>query len=428
MFLPIAWHICLRSDYDNVDLRLDAISLTCTPKIRHFSNSVLTDILFYTSPLYCQTIIDTTTYEMNRLLSLYKARNPEFIGRISLIGHSLGSCILFDLLANQTKDLEPELTSPDAISSPDSFNPSSIDEVLTQLGLQDISHILSSQQIDMESLKMLSEGDLKELGISMGSRKKLSAYISEWKTRSNAKSEKRFLDGCPPPGEIQGYSIIKGVCGTGQISISYPKLNFELSFFFCIGSPIGLFLSVRGTQNLGYNFNFPTCGGFYHIYHPYDYVAYRIEPLIDPKFKSDPELLPHIRGGKRLHLELKENLERLGSELKQTIMYGVHSAVSSIQEFAKSHTMPEGTSKLIPPSIEEIKARQSISTSPEPPPPPPQFHSSLNQGQRVDYVLQVKGIEAINDYLFALSSHSCYWRSEDTVLFCLTKIFSSISS
>ena len=84
-----------------------------------------------------------------------------------------------------------------------------------------------------------------------------------------------------------------------------------------------------------------------------------------------------------------------------------------------------GTSKLIPPSIEDIKARQSAST---PPPPPQQFQSSLNQGQRVDYVLQVKGIEAINDYLFALSSHSCYWRSEDTVLFCLTKIFSSSSS
>ena len=102
-FLPIAWHSCLRSDFDNVDLRLEAISLTSTPKIRHFSNSALTDILFYTSPLYCQTIIDTTTSEMNRILSLYRARNPAFRGGVSLIGHSLGSCILFDMLANQSK-------------------------------------------------------------------------------------------------------------------------------------------------------------------------------------------------------------------------------------------------------------------------------------------------------------------------------------
>ena len=239
------------------------------------------------------------------------------------------------------RDIEPELTSPDGLAS-DRMNPSSVDEVLGSLGLLDLSHTLSSQQIDLESLKMLGEEDLKELGISMGPRKRLANYIGEWKSSNHAKSEKRFLDGCPPPREIQGYNVIKGVCGTGQISIRYPKLEFEPNHLFCIGSPIGLFLSVRGTQKLGYDFTLPTCGGFYHIFHPYDYVAYRIEPLIDPEFKSEPELLPHYRGGKRLHLELKENLERLGTGLKQTIMYGVQTAVSSIQEFAKSHTTPEG--------------------------------------------------------------------------------------
>lgn len=33
----------------------------------------------------------------------------------------------------------------------------------------------------------------------------------------------------------------------------------------------------------------------------------------------------------------------------------------------------------------------------------------LNGGHRVDYVLQEKPIESFNDYLFALSSHACYW-------------------
>lgn len=33
----------------------------------------------------------------------------------------------------------------------------------------------------------------------------------------------------------------------------------------------------------------------------------------------------------------------------------------------------------------------------------------LNSGHRVDYVLQEKPIESFNDYLFALSSHACYW-------------------
>lgn len=33
----------------------------------------------------------------------------------------------------------------------------------------------------------------------------------------------------------------------------------------------------------------------------------------------------------------------------------------------------------------------------------------LNQGNRIDYVLQEKPIEKLNEYLFALSSHLCYW-------------------
>lgn len=34
---------------------------------------------------------------------------------------------------------------------------------------------------------------------------------------------------------------------------------------------------------------------------------------------------------------------------------------------------------------------------------------TLNQGKRLDYVLQEKPIESFNEYLFALSSHGCYW-------------------
>ena len=33
----------------------------------------------------------------------------------------------------------------------------------------------------------------------------------------------------------------------------------------------------------------------------------------------------------------------------------------------------------------------------------------LNGGRRVDYVLQEKPIEKLNEYLFALSSHLSYW-------------------
>lgn len=33
----------------------------------------------------------------------------------------------------------------------------------------------------------------------------------------------------------------------------------------------------------------------------------------------------------------------------------------------------------------------------------------FNAGKRIDYVLQEAPLEIINEYLFALTSHVCYW-------------------
>lgn len=33
----------------------------------------------------------------------------------------------------------------------------------------------------------------------------------------------------------------------------------------------------------------------------------------------------------------------------------------------------------------------------------------INQGRRVDYVLQESPFESFNEYLFALAAHLCYW-------------------
>lgn len=33
----------------------------------------------------------------------------------------------------------------------------------------------------------------------------------------------------------------------------------------------------------------------------------------------------------------------------------------------------------------------------------------LNRGRRIDYVLQQTTMESINEYLFAIQSHLCYW-------------------
>jgi hypothetical protein len=65
--------------------------------------------------------------------------------------------------------------------------------------------------------------------------------------------------------------------------IRYDRLAFEVDLFFSLGSPLGLFLLLRGTHNLKEdNFKFPKVERLLNCFHPYDPVAYRLEPLVSP--------------------------------------------------------------------------------------------------------------------------------------------------
>lgn len=47
---------------------------------------------------------------------------------------------------------------------------------------------------------------------------------------------------------------------------------------------------------------------------------------------------------------------------------------------------------------------------------------SLNNGGRIDYMLQEKEIENANEYVAALAAHSCYWLEKDLSLFIARQI------
>ena len=61
---------------------------------------------------------------------------------------------------------------------------------------------------------------------------------------------------------------LMGVAGTGQPSVEYPQLLFQPTSFFAFGSPIGVFLAVRGVENVGEEFRLPTCPRMFNIFHP----------------------------------------------------------------------------------------------------------------------------------------------------------------
>ena len=41
------------------------------------------------------------------------------------------------------------------------------------------------------------------------------------------------------------FAISKSMDGTGQLHVEYPQLNFTPENLFALGSPIGMFLSIR---------------------------------------------------------------------------------------------------------------------------------------------------------------------------------------
>lgn len=63
-------------------------------------------------------------------------------------------------------------------------------------------------------------------------------------------------------------NYVVGGVGTGLPLVKYPQLDFHPVNFFALGSPIGMFQTVRGVEMLGEEFRLPTCPGFFNIFHP----------------------------------------------------------------------------------------------------------------------------------------------------------------
>uniref|UniRef100_A0A673B5K0 SEC23 interacting protein n=1 Tax=Sphaeramia orbicularis TaxID=375764 RepID=A0A673B5K0_9TELE len=473
-FLPVQWHTALHGDATGVDRRIKKITLPSTGRLRHFTNETLLDVLFYNSPTYCQTIMDTVAMEINRLYALFMKRNPEYTGGMSVAGHSLGSLILFDLLSNQ-KNGSPSLSPsvfPNAGGDAKQVRHQQLDKrgkfedlsaVLEHLGLSEYKSTLDDEKIDIESFLLCTIEDLKEMGIPLGPRKKIAKFVKErlskqvslvsgesgshfytsyanelnW-THISSEAPDLSAKNLPVANTISSIHVDYNyfAVGTGQVSVVYHSLDFEPMNFFALGSPIGMFLTVRGLEKIEETYQLPTCKGFFNIYHPLDPVAYRIEPMIIPDLDLKPVLIPHHKGRKRLHLELKESLSRMGSDLKQGFISSLRTAWQTLNEFARAHTSSaqlQAELAIVANQIEEqekhAQEEHKMTESPEPlKEDEPQVKiGMLNGGNRIDYVLQEKPIESFNEYLFALQSHLCYWQSEDTALLILKEIYRTMS-
>lgn len=225
---------------------LDNITVEGVPAVRSLITDLALDILLYQSA-YREHISGIVQRECNRVYQLFLERNPYFKGKVSLIGHSLGSAILFDILCRQTESGRyPEPGShKHATTNRDRDDPGSL-----------------SLNFDVESFFCLGSpiGLFQMLqGRTIAGRRNLDAMPSDSSLEPDARDD--------------------------------PFLGSS-------SRNAGSRASMKDSNILTIATSSPKCQELYNIFHPTDPISYRIEPLISPAMSSlKPQPLPYTKKG-----------------------------------------------------------------------------------------------------------------------------------
>lgn len=217
---------------------LSDITVDGVPSVRNLITDLAMDVLLYQSA-YREHIAAIVQRECNRVYELFKERNPEFSGRVSLCGHSLGSAILFDILCRQ-KDSEnvrpPRLTK-------------------------------TSTDVDRE------QGNL-QLAFNCENFFALGSPIALFQM-------------------LKGRTIAARQQNKQSMSAQSP-FDPDPMDSFSKDSPF-----TRQDKNIiSISVSSPKCDQLFNIFHPTDPISYRIEPLISPAMASlKPQLLPYTKKG-----------------------------------------------------------------------------------------------------------------------------------
>ncbi|XP_040591686.1 phospholipase DDHD1 isoform X3 [Mesocricetus auratus] len=406
-FLPVEWRSKLTLDGDTVD----SITPDKVRGLRDMLNSSAMDIMYYTSPLYRDELVKGLQQELNRLYSLFCSRNPDFEekgGKVSIVSHSLGCVITYDIMTG--------------------WNPVRLYEQL----LQKEEELPDERWMSYEERHLLDE-----------------LYITKRRLR-----------------EIEERLHGLKASSTSQT----PALKFKVENFFCMGSPLAVFLALRGIRpgNTGSQDHIlprEICNRLLNIFHPTDPVAYRLEPLILKHYSnispvqihwyntSNP--LPYEHMKPNLLNPAKEPTSTSESENIANIPSPVTSPVLSRRHYGESITNIGKASILGAASIGKglggmLFSRFGRSSAPQPPETPKDtvedekrpvaspsattvatqtlphsssgfLDSALELEHRIDFELREGLVES--RYWSAVTSHTAYWSSLDVALFLLTFMY-----
>ncbi|XP_072694697.1 phospholipase DDHD1 isoform X7 [Canis lupus baileyi] len=406
-FLPVEWRSKLTLDGDTVD----SITPDKVRGLRDMLNSSAMDIMYYTSPLYRDELVKGLQQELNRLYSLFCSRNPDFEekgGKVSIVSHSLGCVITYDIMTG--------------------WNPVRLYEQL----LQKEEELPDERWMSYEERHLLDE-----------------LYITKRRLR-----------------EIE--ERLHGLKASSMTQT--PALKFKVENFFCMGSPLAVFLALRGIRpgNSGSQDHIlprEICNRLLNIFHPTDPVAYRLEPLILKHYSNiSPVQIHWYNTSNPLPYEYmkpsflhpaKEPTSISENEGISTIPSPVTSPVLSRRHYGESITnigkasilgaasigkglggmlfsrfgrsstsQPSETSK---DSIEDEKKSvaslptTTVATQTLPHSSSGFLDSALELDHRIDFELREGLVES--RYWSAVTSHTAYWSSLDVALFLLTFMY-----
>ncbi|CAG5866581.1 unnamed protein product [Menidia menidia] len=403
-FLPVEWRSKLTLDGDTVD--------TITPDkvrgLRDLLNSSAMDIMYYNSPLYRDEITKGLTQELNKLYSLFCLRNPEFEergGKVSIVSHSLGCVITYDIMTG--------------------WDP-------VRFCLQE--HRAVEEELDMRWMSYEERQLLEQLRFTRNRLRELENQVVT-------------LEASKPSAP--------------------PALKFKVENFFCMGSPLAVFLALRGIRpgtSCHQDHILPTsiCSRLFNVFHPTDPVAYRLEPLIlkhysnispvqihwcsatnptpydeiRPTFlnpvkdpASDTESIPSPSTSPVLpRKHYGESITSLGKASilgAASIGKGIGGILFS--RFSRSNSQPsvslglDGGTNVEEEEQKRTESQSAYGLSSMIRPTSPTTDTSLELERRIDFELREGLVES--RYWSAVTSHTGYWCSHDIALFLLTFIY-----
>ena len=325
--IPVQWRRNLRLIEDNeaaedsFDVLVKRVTLPSVGSARVLMTDFALDVFLYLLPSHSEKIINSLTDELNKLHSLFIQKNPSFTGKVSLVGHSLGSVLALEVLAAN--------------------------------------------------------------------------------------------------------------CQTGQARSNH--LDFKVDRFFALGSPLGLFMLIKGIHLVGTRkgilrkdpatpqitdflkrYIFLDCNEFYNIFHCIDPIANRIEPIVLPSSHTEkPSPISKV-------LESGQSARSSAMEkVKKTVMSIFSSGSTNL--YADKQQASSGRRG----SQAEVPMGDAVNSCVESMGPLGVLRV-FNEHCRIDHVLSssienFEGNGAIA-YWNILKSHTCYWSDHEVAQFIVLKL------